>query len=517
MKKEDIIILATTFTVSFMILIFTVMIIKIGNSTGNTASDTEKETEASFIETEAVASTEAAIEEMVFNSDEVNLELEDTAVRSVEIENTYTNTIDLLPSIWNQHEMVQKSNVSTDNFSKSYAGDSSATITVEGKNSSASIVVPAEITLYNVDASGSGSYDLTVQIAGDASIIKSIGYSSFDSSVLKLSKTSGGSTKLSRARDYTGVGSVKVIVSYYTDGTSTSTEAFDIEVDIIDMADATTKLYDIKGIELFTDSEGNNPAYLKDYANQDYFYGAIKTTGWQTIAGKTYYYDYNSWPVTGNQIIGGMHYTFDKEGVLISKAIDKGIDVSLYQKQIDWEQVAASGISFAIIRCGFRGAATGKLVEDACFRRNIEGAKAAGIKVGVYFFTQAINENEAREEADMVLALCKDYTLDLPIYIDSEDAISGRANSLDKSTRTRVIKTFCERLTNAGKVAGVYASKTWFYDKLNTSELEQYSIWVAQYNNECDYTGKADLWQYSSTEHINGIEGYVDGDVSFGN
>lgn len=521
MKKDEIIIIATTFTVCFMILIFTVMIIKIKNSNDNVASGTEAGTEVSFIASEAIeAVNNTQIDEVVYSSDEIDLVSEDTAVRDVVIENTYVNTQELLPSILNKHEVVLKKNVSTDNFSTSFAGDESATITVEGKakgnnatEGSVSVLVPASVTLYNVDSFGSGSYNLTVQIAGDNSIIKSIGYSSFDSSIIKLSRTSGYSTTISLARNYVGSGSVKVIVTYYTDGNSTATEAFNITVNVVDMDDGQTKLYDLNGIELFTDEDGKDSAYLKDYAACDFFYGAIKTTGWQTIEGKTYYYDYNSWPVVGNQIIGGIQYTFDEAGVLISENIEKGIDVSLYQKEIDWNQVAASGISFAIIRCGFRGAVSGKLVEDSYFRRNIEGAKAAGIKVGVYFFTQAITEEEALEEADMVLNLCRDYSLDLPIFIDSEEAKNGRANNLNKQDRTKYTKVFCERITEGGQIAGVYASKVWFYDKLNTPELEKYSIWVAQYNNICDYTGKKDFWQYSSTEKINGIEGNVDVDI----
>ncbi|MBR5317656.1 MAG: glycoside hydrolase family 25 protein, partial [Lachnospiraceae bacterium] len=166
-----------------------------------------------------------------------------------------------------------------------------------------------------------------------------------------------------------------------------------------------------------------------------------------------------------------------------------------------------------IIRCGFRGSASGRMVEDSFFRRNIEGAIAEGIDVGVYFFTQAINEKEAIEEADMVLALCKEYELDYPMFIDTEKGPNGRANGLDKETRTRVIKAFCERITEAGHRAGVYASTSWYRNQLNAKELEQYCIWVAQYNVECTYKGKADYWQYTSKGQIAGIEGYVDMDI----
>ena len=195
--------------------------------------------------------------------------------------------------------------------------------------------------------------------------------------------------------------------------------------------------------------------------------------------------------------------------------MEKGIDVSLYQKEIDWEQVAASGVTFAIIRCGFRGAVTGKLVEDSYFRRNMEGAKAAGIRVGVYFFTQAISEEEAIEEANMVLSLCKNYTLDLPIFIDTENAVDGRANGLDNRTRTNYIKKFCDTIQSNGYTPGVYASKNWYYEKVYAKELENYCNWVAQYSDVCDYEGKKDFWQYSSKEQINGIQGNVDVNIRY--
>ena len=152
----------------------------------------------------------------------------------------------------------------------------------------------------------------------------------------------------------------------------------------------------------------------------------------------------------------------------------------------------------------------GTIVEDPYFKQNIQGAKEAGLQVGVYFFTQAITEQEAIEEASMAIQMCQGYQITLPIYIDSENAVNGRANNLDRATRTRCLEAFCETINNSGYTGGVYASKTWYYDKVYTQSLEKYNIWVAQYNTECNYVGKTDLWQYSSKKSIAGITGFVD-------
>lgn len=191
-----------------------------------------------------------------------------------------------------------------------------------------------------------------------------------------------------------------------------------------------------------------------------------------------------------------------------------GIDVSKWNRNIDWEAVKASGVEFVIIRCGYRGSKTGALVEDPYFKQNIEGATKADLKVGIYFFTQAINQSEAIEEASMALSLIEDYDLDYPIFIDTEGS-GGRADSLDTATRTAVCQAFCETVESAGYKAGVYASRNWFYNKVDDDMLSQYSIWVAEYREEPLYTGRYDMWQYTSSGQIDGIEGRVDLNLSF--
>ena len=191
-----------------------------------------------------------------------------------------------------------------------------------------------------------------------------------------------------------------------------------------------------------------------------------------------------------------------------------GIDVSKWNKTIDWEEVKESGVRFVIIRCGYRGSKTGVLVEDPYFRQNIQGAKDAGLKVGVYFFTQAINQAEAVEEASMVLSLTEGYELDYPIFIDTEGS-GGRADSLDAITRTAVCQAFCETIEQAGGEAGVYASRNWYYNNVDDDALAEYTIWVAEYREEPLYTGRYDIWQYTSSGRIDGIEGRVDLNLSY--
>ena len=197
-----------------------------------------------------------------------------------------------------------------------------------------------------------------------------------------------------------------------------------------------------------------------------------------------------------------------------SDGVEVGIDVSAWQKEIDWEKVKASGVEFVIIRCGYRGAKTGALVEDSYFYKNLMGAKEAGVKVGVYFFTQAITETEAVEEASMVLALLGDTETEYPIFIDTENT-NGRADSLDKGTRTEVCDAFCKTIEKSGRKAGIYASRNWFNTKLNDDKLSDHLRWVAEYASTTAYAKRYEMWQYTSSGKVDGINGRVDLDISY--
>jgi len=193
-----------------------------------------------------------------------------------------------------------------------------------------------------------------------------------------------------------------------------------------------------------------------------------------------------------------------------------GIDVSKWNKDIDWDKVKNAGVEFAIIRAGYRGSVTGSLVQDIYFDTNMKGAAKSGIPVGVYFFTQATNEVEAVEEASAVLRWVQEYEIAYPIFIDTEGAGgNGRADKLDADTRTLVCEAFCRTIENAGYEAGVYASRNWYNNNLHVEKLENYYIWLAEYRSVPLYQGYYRMWQYSSKGRIDGIEGNVDMNIMY--
>ena len=234
-----------------------------------------------------------------------------------------------------------------------------------------------------------------------------------------------------------------------------------------------------------------------------------KYTGWQTIDGATYYFDKDGNKVTGSQVIQGIQYDFSDEGV---RSGTIGIDVSKYQTNINWQKVKNAGINFVIIRCGYRGYGSGVLVQDPMFASHITGAKAAGLRVGIYFFSQAVSEAEAVEEASMAVELATPYGINMPIAIDSEYANggAGRADGLSKSDRTKITIAFCNTVANAGYKPMVYASKNWFSEHLNVSQFPgSYRIWVAQYASKCTYGGPYDIWHNTSKGSVDGVSGNV--------
>ncbi len=287
--------------------------------------------------------------------------------------------------------------------------------------------------------------------------------------------------------------------------------------------DTTTKLKDKNGNQIYIkNADGSyKEAVYADYYTVSEFYISAQAnyvyTGWQTIDGRTYYYDKNGNVVTGTQIIQGVTYNFGSDGAIATTVNGStfGIDVSRHNGTIDWNAVKASGVDYVIIRCGYRGSSTGALIEDQNFKSNIKGATAAGLKVGVYVFSQAVDEVEAVKEASLAVSLVKGYNLAYPIFIDTE-ASGGRADKIDKATRTAVVNAFCQTVASAGYKPGIYASKSWFEDKLSMGSVASCKIWLAQYAAAPSYSRtRYDIWQYSSTGRVDGIQGDVDLDLAF--
>lgn len=242
-----------------------------------------------------------------------------------------------------------------------------------------------------------------------------------------------------------------------------------------------------------------------------------KFSGWIEKSGKTLYYASGT-PVTSWQTINGKKYCFNDEGELISKF---GIDVSSHNGSINWSKVKNSGVEFTFIRLGYRGYRTGKIVTDTKYKTNIKGANDNNIDCGVYFFTQAKNAKEGIEEAQYVLKNIKGYDIDYPIVIDTEasgaDKNDGRADNISKLSRTLAVKAFCETINEAGYTPMIYASKSWFNNKLDMSMLEEYDVWVAHYtsgNSITDYSGAYGIWQYTSSGKVDGISGRCDMNVA---
>lgn len=196
----------------------------------------------------------------------------------------------------------------------------------------------------------------------------------------------------------------------------------------------------------------------------------------------------------------------------------KGIDVSKFQGKIDWQKVAQDGVVFAFIRAGYRGyGENGTLVEDESARDNLQGANDAGIKTGVYLYTQAITKEEAVEEANLVLDVIASYKIECPVVIDVEKVskAGARMNALDAKTRTEIVKTFCETIAAAGYKPMIYHNLEMGALMLEIDQLEAYEKWFAYYNKEFYYPYAYQVWQYSDKGRVQGISGDVDMNIAF--
>ena len=384
---------------------------------------------------------------------------------------------------------------------------------------SASVTVPQTAALYNSTINNANTIGLTATLTDAGNIITNITWASSNEKVVKVSN--GAKTGCTVTAVGKGSATVTGTITYLSKPGDTKTTANDKKitctVTVNDFTgNTTTQLKDKSGRLLYKDSECKKPATVADYNANGTYYTEPVYTGWQTIDGKVYYYTSNHQRVTGSQVISGISYNFGSDGALQQGSGKNGIDVSSHQGNIDWASVKAAGINFAIIRVGYRGSQTGALVEDSCFKKNIQGATANGINVGVYFFTQATTEAEAVEEASMALTLCSGYNLSYPIFVDTENGSgAARANGLDKGTRTACVAAFCKTIANGGRKAGVYASKSWYNNKIDASAFSNYFIWVAQYNTTCNYKGKYNMWQYSSKGSVPGIKGNVDVNIAY--
>lgn len=194
-----------------------------------------------------------------------------------------------------------------------------------------------------------------------------------------------------------------------------------------------------------------------------------------------------------------------------------GVDVSVHQDNIDWTKVKESGIDFAMIRLGYRGYGTGEAQLDENYAENIQGARDAGLDAGVYFFSQAITAEEAVEEANLVIESLDGLDVNYPVVYDWEIIYddTARTDNISVDVLTDCCVAFCETIKNAGYTPMIYQNKRTSIFKLDLNRLNDYDFWLAEYNTEPTYYYDFDMWQYTSTGRVPGIEGDVDLNISF--
>lgn len=211
--------------------------------------------------------------------------------------------------------------------------------------------------------------------------------------------------------------------------------------------------------------------------------------------------------------------TYTHNDIFKNYNIYNGIDVSKYNGDINWNKAKKDGVDFVIVRVGYRGyGKSGTLCTDPNYKANIEGALAAGIKVGVYYFTEALTTDEAREEAKFCISKIKDYNITLPVAIDYEYPTDGKNPigrmynaKLTKAEATANVKAFCAAVKKAGYTPLVYANKSDLSSLINGKTIgNTYKVWLANYTTKTTYANSYEYWQYTSSGKVNGITGKVD-------
>ncbi len=194
-----------------------------------------------------------------------------------------------------------------------------------------------------------------------------------------------------------------------------------------------------------------------------------------------------------------------------------GTDISKYQDYVDFVKLKKAGIDYVMLRVGARGYGSGQIVIDEYFTDNIKRASDAGLEVGVYFFSQATTEQEAVEEANVVLENIKDYQITYPVAFDMEhiENDTARIDNLTKADKTTITKAFLDTIQNAGYKPIIYGNKEWLLKEIDMSKLTAYDVWLSQMEDIPDYPYKFTMWQYSTNASIDGIAGYANLNISF--
>ena len=242
--------------------------------------------------------------------------------------------------------------------------------------------------------------------------------------------------------------------------------------------------------------------------------------GWQRDGEKVFYVNQNGERLTGLQRIDGQLHYFAPDG---TRARALGVDVSYYNEDVNWRQVRAQGIDFAIVRIGGRGWTYGMIYDDARTIQYLHNAREAGLRVGVYFYSTAGTEREAAAEARAALQTLAGQTLDLPVFIDVEESGEypyGRADLLSRGERTKIVLAFCRVIEAAGYEAGIYSGQYFFNTNLYRESFGDRMIWLANYsaserNQVPGFGGRYTIWQFTDRGQVKGITGYTDLNVVF--
>lgn len=280
----------------------------------------------------------------------------------------------------------------------------------------------------------------------------------------------------------------------------------------------------INGIWYYFEPDGSmasNKWIGSYYVNDSGAWDQNSNYGWSTRNGRTVYIT-NSGLAKGFQNINGYRYYFDSNGYLASKV---GIDISAHNVVDDFDKVKKSGVDYVIIRSSATGyGAKGVMFLDSKYDDFMIRAKKAGLKVGIYHFSQAITEDEARAEARMAVSQARKYSLDLPIFMDMEvvwkgsDGKPGRTVLVNKEQMTKVALAFLKEVERAGYAVGFYSNPSELSYRVHDGQIvNTYPLWLAQYNYKPTYYGRYKYWQYSSTGSVPGIRGNVDMDIIFDN
>ncbi|MBQ6160450.1 MAG: lysozyme [Oscillospiraceae bacterium] len=208
-------------------------------------------------------------------------------------------------------------------------------------------------------------------------------------------------------------------------------------------------------------------------------------------------------------------YSLDEKGRPAYPNAVLGVDVSDHQGEIDWERVRADGVDFAILRIGYRGYTAGGLKLDESFARNYVDARNAGLRVGVYFYSQAVSEAEALEEAAWVVEMLDGVPLELPVFFDWEEVSKGRTGGKANSSVGEYALAFCRTVTENGYEAGVYFNQRYGYSIMHLENLTDYPFWLAEYQDAQSFGYRVSFWQFTGQGRVEGIDTIVDMDLMY--